>query len=118
MGTHLAMAAAYTLASQAVLWTHTFGSPDKSPDSPDVWTAITPSTLFVQYGAATSGITRLAAVSVTTGEPLWDVAPGVGMTGLHQLVVGANGANVYVPLDSGIEIRDARTGQLVATVPR
>jgi hypothetical protein len=51
---------------------------------------------------------------VTTGEQLWDIEPGVGMTGLHQLVAGTD---LYVPLDPGIEIRDPRTGRLVATVP-
>jgi len=121
-GTQLPMVAGFSVASKTVAWTHAFGTPESALKYAGTSEVLAEHTLYIQYGSkdpATSDSyarSRLAALSATTGELLWDVAidDDRDYAGGDQIVVGAW---VYVPLVHSLELRDLKSGALVAQLP-
>ena len=120
-GTQLPMVAGFTVASKTLAWTHAFGTPETALKYAATSEVLAQHTLYIQYGTRDAAMpdsyarSRLAALSATTGELLWDVAidDDRGSAG-EQIVVGTW---VYVPLAHSLELRDPKSGALVAQLP-
>jgi hypothetical protein len=119
-GTTLPMAAGFSVASKTSSWTHTFGTPQTAGTAGSS-AVLTQNTFYLEYSAKDpakpddSQRSRLAALSATTGELLWDVAiDDAGTSGTAQIVAGAY---VYVALAHSLELRDPKTGAVVAELP-
>jgi len=124
-GTELPMVAGFSVASKTVTWTHAFGAPETALKYSATSAVLAQHTLYIQYGTKEPAMpdsyarSRLAALGATTGELLWDVAidderGDSGARGGDDIVVGAW---VYVPLVHSLELRDPRSGALVAQLP-
>jgi hypothetical protein len=121
-GTQLPMVAGFSVASKTVAWTHAFGTPETALKYAPTSAVLAQHTLYVEYGTKDSAMpdsyarSRLAALSATTGELLWDVAidDDRDYAGGDRIVVGAW---IYLPLAHSLELRDPRSGALVAQLP-
>jgi hypothetical protein len=118
-GSRVPMAAGYVPGSREARWTRLIPTGDplsvKEGDPPAV--DLKDDTFYAYYELA-SGLARLVAIDLQTGETRWDVAVpnSTEGTGPQRLVIGRD--RVYVPHWTWLDLFDRKTGQHLGTIGR
>ncbi len=112
-GTHLGMLAGLSRSTGQVRWTRTLSSPDGTATEPTK-VAVAHGRAYFEYGVDKPGhdAHHFAAISMLTGEIVWDVDRR-GWQDTSHLAVGSR---LYVAEHGELRVFDAQTGALLATL--
>ncbi len=110
-GTPLPMLAGFSLSKKTVTWTHVFASPATSDGGTPLRMTLSRGRAYFEYEDAK--VYRVAAVSVATGQVVWDVKRDDDYRGASSITAGAS---LYVAVRTKLRILDPQTGATVSTL--